>query len=79
LTFEEYCRERWDFAANYARRLIHSCLTVENIKSVPIGTIPTTESQTRPLARPDADTKALNKFPFAVVLYFPMRAMLRLQ
>ena len=30
-TFEEYCKKRWDFASNYARRLIASAATVENI------------------------------------------------
>ncbi len=44
-TFEEYCKKRWDFASNYARRLIASAATVENIKSVPMGTIPQTERQ----------------------------------
>ena len=50
-TFEEYCKKRWDFASNYARRLIASAATVENIKSVPIGTFPATESQVRSLAK----------------------------
>ena len=50
-TFEAYCKKRWDFASNYARRLIASAATVENIKSVPIGTFPTTESQARSLAK----------------------------
>ncbi len=49
-TFEEYCETKWDFASNYARRLIVLAETVDNIKTVPIGTLPTTESQTRPLA-----------------------------
>jgi len=50
-TFEAYCREVWDFAANYARRLINSCDAVDNVKTVPIGTIPTTETQARPLLK----------------------------
>jgi hypothetical protein len=47
--FEEYCRERWGFARHYANRLIGAAEVVGNL--VPIGTIPATESQARPLAR----------------------------
>ena len=42
-TFEAYCKSKWDFASNYTRRLIASARTVENIKSVPMGTIPQTD------------------------------------
>jgi hypothetical protein len=49
-TFEEYCKRRWDFSSSRARQFIMSSGTVNNIKSVTIVT-PTTESQTRPLAR----------------------------
>ncbi|MFH1006623.1 MAG: hypothetical protein V1800_03860 [Candidatus Latescibacterota bacterium] len=49
-TFEECCRKRWDFASNYARRLITSVETVDNVKNVPTGTIPTSERQARSLA-----------------------------
>jgi uncharacterized cupin superfamily protein len=58
-SFEEYCKKRWDFASNYARRLIASAATVENIKSVPIGTFPATESQARPLVRLTADQQLI--------------------
>jgi len=34
----------WDFTANYAWRLIAPCEIVENIKTVPIGTIPSTRT-----------------------------------
>lgn len=51
-TFENYCREKWDFTDNFSRRLINSSIVVENIKSVPIGTVlPKTESQARPLTK----------------------------
>jgi hypothetical protein len=63
-TFEEYCKKRWDFASNYARRLIASAATVENIKSVPIGTFPATEAQARSLAKikdPGAQREAWQK------------------
>ena len=58
-TFEEYCKSKWDFASNYARRLIASAETVENIKSVPMGTIPQTERQARSLARLGADQQLI--------------------
>jgi len=48
-TFEEYCKAKWDFTSNYARRLIGSAVTIDNIKNVPMGTVPTTERQARPL------------------------------
>ena len=49
--FETYCKERWGMTANYARRLITSSCTTENIKSMPTGIImPSTERQVRPLA-----------------------------
>lgn len=50
-TFEEYCQDRWEFTANYARRLIQSSTITENIKTVPIGTIPTSERHLRPLTQ----------------------------
>lgn len=40
-----------DLASKYDGRLISSAETVENIKSVPIGTIPSTASQIRPLLK----------------------------
>ena len=48
-TFEALCKERWGFTANYARRLIKSSEVVDNIKSVPMGTIPQSERIVRPL------------------------------
>jgi hypothetical protein len=51
-TFEEYCRERWDMSINYADRLMRTTKVIENIKSVPIGTVqPANESQVRPLTK----------------------------
>lgn len=65
-TFEKYCRERWRFQSNYARRLIDSAATVKILadpelddKSVPMGTLPTTERHVRelaPLAREAPET-----------------------
>lgn len=36
-------------ASNYARRLISSAETFDNVKNVPVGTVPVTERQCRPL------------------------------
>lgn len=49
-TFEDYCRERWDITDNYARRLIGSAEVRANLETVPIGTVPENEAQSRPLA-----------------------------
>lgn len=47
-TFEEYCRERWGMARNYANKMIAAATVVSNLgTTVPI---PQTESQARPLA-----------------------------
>ena len=51
-TFEAYCKAKWDFASNYARKLIASADVVDNIQN---GTMvpPVNERQTRPLSRLD--------------------------
>jgi len=48
-TFEAYCRERWGMNRRYANRLIEAAGVVETLG--PIGPIPQTESQARPLTR----------------------------
>jgi hypothetical protein len=48
-TFEAYCRERWGMARQSVNRMIAAAEVVRNIKMEPIGSIPTTESQARPL------------------------------
>ena len=48
-TFEDYCRERWGLTHRHANRLIQAAEVVENVG--PIGPIPLTESQARPLTR----------------------------
>lgn len=51
-TFEEYCQDRWEMRGDYARKLIYSSETVNNLKSDTIvSLLPETESQTRPLTR----------------------------
>lgn len=52
-TFEDYCRERWEYSDRHARRLIDGAEVVERIG--PIGPIPTAESQVRPLTRLPAE------------------------
>lgn len=46
-TFEDYCRDRWDFGRTYASRLIKASLVTEEL--LPIGNIPATETQAREL------------------------------
>jgi hypothetical protein len=48
-TFEDYCQKRWGWSQNYGKRLVDASAVVGNLKSLPIGRLPTTESQTRPL------------------------------
>ena len=50
-TFEEYCRDRWGFSRVHAKRLVNAAEVVKNITTEPIGSVPATESQARPLAR----------------------------
>ena len=53
-TFEQYCRERWEFTATHARRLIRSAEVVDRIE--PTGSIvPARESQLRPLTTIDLE------------------------
>lgn len=47
-TFEDYCRERWQMSRFYAHRLIDASQVVDNL--LPIGNVPSTESQARELA-----------------------------
>ena len=46
-TFEEYCRDRWGMEYRSANRLIAASETISNLG--PIGPVPITESQARPL------------------------------
>lgn len=48
-TFEAYCRDRWGMVRRNADRLIQAAEVAENLG--PIGLIPQTESQARPLTR----------------------------
>lgn len=54
-SFEDYCRERWQMSRFYAHRLIDAAQVVDNL--LPIGNVPTSESQARELAPFDADVQ----------------------
>jgi len=67
LSFEEYCRERWDLSDKHAYRLIDAYTCVDKLgkELSPIGEtrFPTNESQVRPLMalEPDEQVKAWRK------------------
>ena len=48
-TFEQYCQERFGFGQNYGNRVVRAAEVVDNLKSVPIGTVrlPATEAHAR--------------------------------
>jgi hypothetical protein len=48
-TFEDYCRERWDWSKRSAYQFIAAAEVVENVRNC--AQKPTTESQARPLAK----------------------------
>jgi hypothetical protein len=48
-TFEDYCREHWQFSKAHANRMIDAAAEVTN-NLTPMGVIPTNERQLRPLA-----------------------------
>jgi hypothetical protein len=52
-TFEDYCVERWKMRRAQANRLITASEVMENLD--PIGSKPTNEAQTRPLAKLPAE------------------------
>lgn len=47
-TFEEYCRNRWSMARNYANKMIAAAEVVANLGTT-VPNLPATESQARPL------------------------------
>ena len=52
-TFEEYCRERWGMSKTHANRLVASAEVAALV--APMGVIPPTERQVRPLTRLSPD------------------------
>ena len=52
-TFEDYCKDRWDFTREHASKLIQAAVVVGNLS--PIGDKPKTESQARPLTKLPAE------------------------
>lgn len=59
-TFEDYCRDKWNMAQQSATRFMRAAETVTVLKSEPIGSLPLTESQARPLTalEPEARREA---------------------
>lgn len=60
-TFEQYCKERWDFARRTAYQFIDSVKVIDNVRNC--AQTPINESQTRPLARlePEQQREAWKK------------------
>ena len=57
-SFEHYCRERWQFARNYANKLIASSQVISNLgTTVPIQ--PISERQARPLTKLEPEQRGL--------------------
>lgn len=57
-TFEDYCRERWNFTGRRAHQLIASAEVVRELETGTIVHLPTTESQARELVGLPAETAA---------------------
>lgn len=53
-TFEAYCRAEWDISRPRAYQLIDAAEIKNNLSTI-VDTVPTTESQARPLARLEPD------------------------
>lgn len=49
MTFESYCRQRWEMSKTHANRAIAAAAVVSGL--TPIGVIPTSEYQVRPLLK----------------------------
>jgi hypothetical protein len=64
-SFHQYCLDRFGFGRSYAKRVIEASKCVENLKSVPIGTvsIPTNENQARPMVNlsPEVQVKVARR------------------
>ena len=46
-TFDEYCRQKWGMSKTHSNRMVQAAQVVSHL--TPIGVIPSSESQTRPL------------------------------
>jgi hypothetical protein len=56
-TFEEYCRERWEFSRPRAYQLIEAAKITRNLSTV-VDIQPTSERQTRPLTNLEPEQQA---------------------
>jgi hypothetical protein len=52
-TFEDYCKDRWDFSKTYANNIIAAAEVVGNLTTIVVK--PQTETQARPLAKLPAE------------------------
>jgi hypothetical protein len=50
-SFQDYCKQRWGFMANYANKLIAASEVVDNLAAQVSTIVPSTESQARPLTQ----------------------------
>ena len=50
-TFEDYCRDRWNFAKRTAYQYISAANVIDNVRHGAQNTLPTSERQTRPLTK----------------------------
>jgi phage N-6-adenine-methyltransferase len=57
-TFEDYLEQRWNISKMHAYRLMEASTIHNNLKSNQLVTLPTTESQTRPLAQLESEYQA---------------------
>lgn len=48
-TFEDYCQERWQLKERYAYKLMDAADVIDNLKVAPLGQLPDSERQARPL------------------------------
>lgn len=50
-TFEEYCKDRWQFSKTYANNLIGSSKVVSNLNDNPGCQMPVAEKHVRPMTK----------------------------
>jgi len=66
-TFEEYCRERWEFTKTYANYLVDSSNIVENLTTIVVK--PERETHVRPLSKLEPEKNALQVKKFRMCAY----------
>jgi len=56
--FDDYCRKRWDYSIHYVDRLMLASKSYNNLKSMPMGILPSSERQIRPITKLPAEEQA---------------------